>query len=155
MTETSADITDIALADSGRKRIDWAFREMPVVRQIIERFDHKHLNLDTEEFARLNPSVEHIARICHDLLVEPLAEAGLTHVHLLPSFDIATVNEDRSQWQAPDASILETYPPDSDQQQAAVTATAEDGGDVGHQLSMLSHPVNLLTSQTVCSWIWP
>jgi adenosylhomocysteinase len=38
MTETNADINDITLADTGRKRIDWAFQEMPVVRQIMERF---------------------------------------------------------------------------------------------------------------------
>ena len=30
-----------------------------------------------------------------------LALAGLTHVHLLPAFDIATINEDKSQWQQP------------------------------------------------------
>lgn len=51
-----------------------------------------------------------------------LAAAGLTHVHLLPSFDFATVNEDRATWQAPKG--LEALPPDSDQQQAAVLAVA-------------------------------
>jgi pullulanase-type alpha-1,6-glucosidase len=54
-----------------------------------------------------------------------LAEAGLTHVHLLPTFDIATINEDKSTWQQPDPAILETYPADSDLQQAAVEATAD------------------------------
>ena len=53
-----------------------------------------------------------------------LARAGLTHVHLLPSFDIASVNEDKSLWQAP-AGDLGSFPPDSDQQQAAVTAVAD------------------------------
>lgn len=41
---------------------------------IIERFDHKHLNLDTVEFADeggVNPSVENIARVCFALL-EPV-----------------------------------------------------------------------------------
>jgi pullulanase-type alpha-1,6-glucosidase len=62
-----------------------------------------------------------------------LAEAGLTHVHLLPAFDIATINEDKTQWQAPDPAVLETYPPDSDQQQAAVTATEDlDGFNWGY-----------------------
>ena len=50
--------------------------ERIVDEQVIERFDHRHLNLDTEEFARLNPSVEHITKVCHDLLAGPLAEAG-------------------------------------------------------------------------------
>ncbi len=46
-----------------------------------------------------------------------LAEAGLTHVHLLPSFDFATVNEDASTWR--DAGDLSKYPPASEEQQAA------------------------------------
>jgi pullulanase len=46
-----------------------------------------------------------------------LAEAGLTHVHLLPVFDFATVDEDRSLWQSP--GDLSKLPADSDQQQAA------------------------------------
>ncbi|HVR95335.1 MAG TPA: pullulanase-type alpha-1,6-glucosidase [Thermoanaerobaculia bacterium] len=53
-----------------------------------------------------------------------LAEVGLTHVHLLPVFDIATINEDKSQWRQP-ASDLESFPPDSQQQQAAVMAVAD------------------------------
>ncbi len=47
-----------------------------------------------------------------------LAEAGLTHVHLLPSFDFATVNEDKATWQSP--GDLSKLPADSDQQQAEV-----------------------------------
>ncbi|MBT8208307.1 MAG: pullulanase-type alpha-1,6-glucosidase, partial [Acidimicrobiia bacterium] len=54
-----------------------------------------------------------------------LAEAGLSFVHLLPTFDIATINEDKSTWQSPDPAELETYPSDSEQQQAAVEATSE------------------------------
>lgn len=36
--------------------------------EIIERFDHKNLNLDTVEFKNLNPTVENIARIIYELL---------------------------------------------------------------------------------------
>jgi len=46
---------------------------------IIERFDHTHLNTDTREFAvdgGLNPSVEHIAKVCFDLLAPRVKEAG-------------------------------------------------------------------------------
>ena len=65
--------------------------------------------------------------------LEALAEAGLTHLHLLPAFDIATINEDKSQWQAPDPAELAGYPPDSDQQQAAVTQYQElDGFNWGY-----------------------
>jgi pullulanase-type alpha-1,6-glucosidase len=62
-----------------------------------------------------------------------LAEAGLSFVHLLPAFDIATIDEDRSTWQAPDPAVLAGYPPDSEEQQAAVTATADlDGFNWGY-----------------------
>lgn len=46
---------------------------------IIERFDHKHLNLDTPEFNHdtgVNPSVENIARVFFDLLAPAIAEAS-------------------------------------------------------------------------------
>ncbi len=54
-----------------------------------------------------------------------LALAGLTHVHLLPSFDITSINEDKSQWQQP-AGNLASFPPDSQEQQARVRAVADN-----------------------------
>jgi len=36
--------------------------------EVIERFDHKNLNLDTVEFKTLNPTAENIARVIYDLL---------------------------------------------------------------------------------------
>ena len=39
-----------------------------VQERIVERFDHKNLNLDTEEFKNLNPTAENIAIVIHDLL---------------------------------------------------------------------------------------
>jgi len=39
---------------------------------IIDRFDHKNLNLDTEEFKNLNPSAENIAIVIHDILREKI-----------------------------------------------------------------------------------
>lgn len=35
---------------------------------VIERFDHKNLNLDTEEFKNLNPTAENIAVVIFNLL---------------------------------------------------------------------------------------
>jgi pullulanase len=51
-----------------------------------------------------------------------LAEAGLTHLHLLPVFDIATIDEDKANWLEPDYDLLATYPPTSTEQQAAIYA---------------------------------
>lgn len=36
--------------------------------EILDRFDHKNLNLDTVEFATLNPSAENIAIVIYELL---------------------------------------------------------------------------------------
>lgn len=60
--------------------------------------------------------------------LKALAEAGLTHIHLLPVFDYGTVDEDRAARQEPNVEMLRTYPADSDQQQAAVAATRETDG---------------------------
>ena len=59
-----------------------------------------------------------------------LEEAGLTTVHLLPTFDIASIQEDRrlqEQPLQPDCDLA-SYAPDSDQQQACVTAVADADG---------------------------
>jgi len=57
-----------------------------------------------------------------------LGLAGVTHVHLLPAFDFATTNEDKSQWQAPSFDALAALPPDSAEQQSMVAATADRDG---------------------------
>ena len=51
-----------------------------------------------------------------------LADAGITTVHLLPTFDIATIEEDRAQQKQPQ---IPTAGPSSATQQAAVMATAD------------------------------
>jgi pullulanase len=50
-----------------------------------------------------------------------LAASGLKAVHILPSFHFASVNEDKSTWIIP--AGLAAYPPDGEQQQAAVAAS--------------------------------
>jgi pullulanase len=52
-----------------------------------------------------------------------LAAAGLTHVHLLPAFDFATIDEDKSNWQQPPCDLA-SFAPDSDEQQACVGAVS-------------------------------
>ena len=36
--------------------------------KVLDRFDHKNLNLDTEEFKNLNPTAENICIVIYDLL---------------------------------------------------------------------------------------
>jgi 6-pyruvoyltetrahydropterin/6-carboxytetrahydropterin synthase len=40
--------------------------------EILNKFDHKNLNLDTAEFKTLIPSAENIAVVCYDLLRKKL-----------------------------------------------------------------------------------
>jgi pullulanase len=57
-----------------------------------------------------------------------LSQTGLTHIHLLPAFDIASVNEDKSTWQTVDEAELASLSPDSDQQSVAVSAITDSDG---------------------------
>ncbi len=49
---------------------------------VIDRFDHKHLNLDCPEFATLNPTVENITRVIHDRLDGAFSPASLAKVRV-------------------------------------------------------------------------
>jgi 6-pyruvoyltetrahydropterin/6-carboxytetrahydropterin synthase len=42
--------------------------------QVLDRFDHKNLNLDTEEFKNLNPTAENIAMVIYNLLRSHISE---------------------------------------------------------------------------------
>ncbi len=44
--------------------------------KVLNRFDHKNLNLDTEEFKDLNPSAENIAAVIYNL-IRPELESAL------------------------------------------------------------------------------
>ncbi len=49
--------------------------------EVLEKFDHRNLNLDTVEFKNLIPSAENIARVIYDLLrikIEPQFELEIT-----------------------------------------------------------------------------
>ena len=52
-----------------------------------------------------------------------LARAGMSYVHLLPVNDIASIEEDSSQQTTPQCDLA-SLPPDSEEQQACVTAAA-------------------------------
>jgi 6-pyruvoyltetrahydropterin/6-carboxytetrahydropterin synthase len=66
----------VEMTAEGKRRLDFGAIEGIVQREVMARFDHKHLNLDCPEFAALNPSVEHIAMVCHGLLAPRFVEAG-------------------------------------------------------------------------------
>lgn len=52
-----------------------------------------------------------------------LAEAGLTHIHLMPAFDFTSVNEDPAARVDPNEDLLGAFGPSSDRQQAFISVT--------------------------------
>lgn len=65
----------VAVGD-GSEAMSVAELDRVVDRVVIDRFDHKHLNLDLEDFRDRVASVENIAARCVDLLVDPIGELG-------------------------------------------------------------------------------
>ncbi|GAA1779290.1 hypothetical protein GCM10009811_00880 [Nostocoides veronense] len=53
--------------------------------------------------------------------LKTLAAAGLNTIHLLPTFDIASIEEDPAKQSTPQCDLA-SYPPDSEQQQACIDA---------------------------------
>ncbi len=68
-----------------------------IMRTVSDRFDHKYLNVDCADFdvsrGGVTPSVENIARVCHDLLERPVREASGGHVASDPRLLRVTVWE--------------------------------------------------------------
>ncbi|MEV5766526.1 pullulanase-type alpha-1,6-glucosidase [Micromonospora sp. NPDC052213] len=59
--------------------------------------------------------------------LKALGDAGVTHLHLLPAFDFATIPERRADQRQP-ACDLAALPPDSEEQQQCVAAVADTDG---------------------------
>lgn len=56
--------------------------EALVKQLVIDELDHKHLNVDTQAFAQVNPSVENIAHVIWQMLDGHLAPAALANVRV-------------------------------------------------------------------------
>lgn len=44
---------------------------------VIQKLDHKHLNLDVPQFEHLNPSVEHITMVIYDMITQQISNQGI------------------------------------------------------------------------------
>ncbi len=129
------DLADPALAPPG-----WHELSKP---PLVAPEDITIYELHVRDFSANDPSVPEALKGTYKAFTLPdshgvrhlkaLQAAGLTHIHLLPVFDIATINEDRSQWQEPDPALMATFPPDSDQQQALLAPVRDlDGYNWGY-----------------------
>ena len=123
------DLADPALAPAGWESLVKPPAPAPARMQIAE--------LSVRDFSIFDATVPPVDRGTYLAFTHPesagmrhlrsLADAGLTHVHLLPAFDFATV-PDRRFDQAVPACDLAALPPDSPEQQRAVLAVAETDG---------------------------
>jgi len=53
-----------------------------VKEHVLDRFDHKNLNLDTVEFKELNPSAENIAVVIYNILRQQIEDRFDLHIRL-------------------------------------------------------------------------
>ncbi|XP_071734592.1 pullulanase 1, chloroplastic isoform X2 [Rutidosis leptorrhynchoides] len=62
------------------------------------------------------------------LHLKKLSDAGLTHIHLLPTFQFGDVDDEKEKWKFLDMEMLKSLPPDSAEQQEYVTAIQDEDG---------------------------
>jgi 6-pyruvoyltetrahydropterin/6-carboxytetrahydropterin synthase len=58
--------------------MDVPHMEQLVAQNVIDRFDHKNLNVEVPEFKNVVPSVENIAKVIYEILEPKFEEAGAT-----------------------------------------------------------------------------
>jgi len=99
---SSSDIKDINLAEGGRRRIEWAEREMPVLRQIRERFTKEkplkgvrlsaclHITTETANLARTLTAggADLVLTASNPLSTQDDVAAALVNIYEVPTFAI-------------------------------------------------------------------
>ncbi|WP_250445625.1 pullulanase-type alpha-1,6-glucosidase [Actinotalea sp. C106] len=123
----------VDLDDRDHRPRQWERTDQPVVRPV----DQTIYELHVRDFSIHDDTVPEAVRGTYLAFAEEgsdgrahlreLADAGLTTVHLLPTFDIATIEEDRSAQAVPDCD-LESFAPDSEEQQACIEPTRDRDG---------------------------
>ena len=123
----------INLEDANLKPLGWNLLRKPFVNQ---PEDISIYELHVRDFSQTDETVPATERGTFKAFanfsngmrhLNALSRAGLTHIHLLPAFDFASVNEDKSTWQQP-AGDLNSFAANSEEQQARVQAIANQDG---------------------------
>ncbi|WIM94629.1 pullulanase-type alpha-1,6-glucosidase [Actinoplanes oblitus] len=123
------DLSDAALAPAGWHSLRKPVATAPAKIQIQE--------LSVRDFSIADTSVPAASRGTYQAFTSPasngmkhlaeLGKSGVTHLHLLPVFDFATIPENRADQAVPDCDLA-ALPADSDQQQACVAKVAGSDG---------------------------
>ncbi|TDN91387.1 pullulanase-type alpha-1,6-glucosidase [Microbacterium sp. BK668] len=130
LTENSERSVAIDLSDKKWKPKQWEKTAAPVVDRPVDRAIYE---LHIRDFSATDESVPEDLRGTYlaftqksagTTQLKQLADAGINTVHLLPSFDIASIEEDPAAQLEP-ACDLASLPADSEQQQVCVDAVAD------------------------------
>ncbi|CAM3561941.1 pullulanase-type alpha-1,6-glucosidase [Deinococcus frigens] len=115
------------LNDAARKPAGWDTLKKPALRSVN---DLSFYELHLRDFSAADATVPAAQRGTYLAFTQggsdgmehlkALANAGLKAIHLLPTFDIATINEDKGAWKS--TGDLKKFPANSDEQQKAVNA---------------------------------
>ncbi|MDO5495901.1 MAG: pullulanase-type alpha-1,6-glucosidase, partial [bacterium] len=129
LTLNSTHSVILDLADPAWAPEVWAQNPAPVIEQFVDRTIYE---LHIRDFSISDETVPEELRGTYEAFalegtdgvnaLTRLADAGMNTIHLLPSFDIATIEEDRALQEEPD---VPEAGPASEEQQAAVTAVAD------------------------------
>ena len=128
--------THSVLVDLDDRRL--APRLWRVARQpVVDPVDQTIYELHVRDFSISDPTVPEALRGTYLAFAQPrsagrthlreLADAGLTTVHLLPTFDIPSIEEDRDAQQTPPCDLT-SFAPDSTEQQACIAEVADADG---------------------------
>lgn len=120
----------VDLADAAWAPAVWRSATPPVVNRPVDQTIYE---LHIRDYSMSDPEVPEALRGSYAAFavngvarrhLEALADAGLNTVHLLPSFDIASIEEAEQRRTKPECDLA-SYPPDSPEQQACVMAQAD------------------------------
>ncbi|MBE9522939.1 MAG: adenosylhomocysteinase, partial [Proteobacteria bacterium] len=109
MPAIASDIKDISLADRGQARIEWALNEMPVIRDIMNRFERErplegvrmssclHITTETANLARvlIAGGADLVLCASNPLSTQDDVAAALVAHHKIPTFAIKGENSER------------------------------------------------------------
>lgn len=133
LTTNSTHSVVLDLADPAYRPASWTRAPQPVVKPVEQTIYELHVRDfsigDTTVPAARRGTYLAFAQAASAGMthLRQLAAAGMTTVHLLPTFDIATIEEDRRRQETPDCDLA-SYAPDSDAQQACVGQVADSDG---------------------------
>lgn len=146
LTTNSERSVAIDLDDKSWKPKQWEKTKAPVIDRPVDRAIYE---LHVRDFSIGDTSVPAEERGTYRAFtrdsagtkqLRQLADAGINTVHLLPTFDIASIEENRAEQAVPDCD-LESYGPAGTEQQACIEAIADaDGFNWGYDPYHYSAP---------------